>query len=102
MPAWLVELTRADGSGRDGRTVTQPNVWTAMLGDGIPEGRRNASLHRLAGHLLRRWIDVDVTADLVHLVNEARCRPPLLRSEVDHVVDSAAQLEVRRLRKRGR
>ena len=40
-----------------------------MLRDGIPKGQRNNSLASLTGHLLRRWIDVDVVVELVHLVN---------------------------------
>jgi hypothetical protein len=35
-------------------------------------------------------------AELAHLVNERRFRPPLEREEVDQVIDSIAEREARR------
>jgi len=93
MPAWLLELTRAESSGRE--VATPPDVWTAML-DVIPKGERNASLARLAGYFLRHYVDVDLAAGLVHLVNATRCTTPLPRVEVDRIVDSISRAELRR------
>ncbi len=71
-------------------------VWLSMLRDGVPAGRRNKQLARITGHLLRRYIDVDLTAELVHLINATKCTPPLPAAEVDRIIDSIAQSEVRR------
>lgn len=96
MPRWLVELTSAERVG--GTVATPPEVWTSMLRDGIPDGRRNASLTSLAGHLLRRWVDYDVVLWLMQGVNANYCRPPLPADEVAGIVDSIATSEARRLR----
>jgi Bifunctional DNA primase/polymerase, N-terminal/Primase C terminal 1 (PriCT-1) len=99
MPDWLDDAVAqsAQGNGR-----AQPaSTWLRLL-DGIPTGERNDDLTRLAGHLLRRRIDVDVTTVLVHLVNEARCRPSLPHEEVERLLESVARAELRRRRGAGR
>jgi hypothetical protein len=91
LPAWIT-------AGRQqGGEAAAPTVWQAMLRDGIQEGARNGSLASVAGHLLRRWVDVDLVVLLVHQVNERSCRPPLPRGEVDRIIDSVASCEARRL-----
>lgn len=102
MPAWLIEMTRADNLSAGSGTVTSPRVWTTMLRDGIPDGQRNASLARLTGHLFRKWLDVELTAEIVHLVNAHRCRPPLSARAVDGIIDSIAAREAKRLLDGGR
>lgn len=71
-----------------------------MLVDGIRDGSRNVDLTSLTGYLLRRWVAVDVTAALVHLVNEHRCRPPTPSDEVDDLIDSISRAELRRRKAR--
>jgi hypothetical protein len=97
MPPWLVELL-VDGRQAGGRVPASasPDEWVWMLRDGIPDGRRNTSLAGLCGFLLRRYIYVDLAAEIVHLVNEHRCRPPKPRGEVDRIIDSIAGIEARR------
>jgi hypothetical protein len=68
-----------------------------MLRTGIPMGQRNVALTRLTGHLIRRWLDVDLVAELIHLVNEERCCPRLPEDEVERILDSVASAEARRL-----
>jgi len=93
MPAWLITLICAE---HDDGHAAPPDVWTAMIVNGIRDGSRNVDLARLTGYLLRRWVAVDVTAALVHLVNEYRCRPPKSRAEVDAIIDSISRSELRR------
>lgn len=83
-----------------GRTATPNpvNVWLSIVRDGVRAGSRNHQLTRLIGHLLRRGIDVDVAAELLHLVNSQRCHPPLSASEVDRIVESICAAELRRRR----
>jgi hypothetical protein len=101
MPDWLVEATRDHRDGDGGAAATDPSVWISMLTDGLEDGRRNVSLARLTGYLLRHYVDVDLVAELVHLLNEAKCRPPTPRCEVDRIIDSIAKREACR-RRRGR
>jgi Bifunctional DNA primase/polymerase, N-terminal/Primase C terminal 1 (PriCT-1) len=98
MPPWLIDL--ACEARTTERAPAPPSVWTAMVRDGIPEGQRNASLARLTGHLLRRWLDVELAAELVALVNEHRCRPPLPTAELERIIDSIATREAQRLQGR--
>ena len=72
-----------------------------IVRDGLAEGERNDGLARLTGHLLRRYVDVDLVGELVTLVN-GRCRPPLDIEEVDQIVESIAAIELRRRERAGR
>ena len=63
---------------------------------GIEAGTRNEQLARLVGHLLRRYVDVDLASEIALLVNEHRARPPLPREELDRIIDSIAAREARR------
>jgi hypothetical protein len=100
MPNWLVDATRDHPAGSR-RPAVPPETWVTLLRDGIPgpregaKGQRNCTLARLVGHLLSRNVDVDVAAELVHAVNQARCRPPMPADEVDRVIDSIARRELR-------
>ena len=62
----------------------------------VTEGRRNDTLARLAGHLLRRWVDPLVTLEFLLTWNAMRCRPPLDESEVFTIVNSIAGRELKR------
>lgn len=92
MPAWLVEACGAHAAP-GGRT----NI-ASLSGQEIVEGGRNATLTRLTGHLLRRYVDPRLALDLVAAFNEARCRPPLAPAEVLKIVESIAGRELRRRR----
>ena len=91
MPPWLHEM-----AGKPGRPEGAPPELRKSIRDGIPEGSRNAELTRLTGYLLRRFVPVDLAADLVGLVNQSCCRPPLPECEVDRIIDSIAGREWRR------
>lgn len=92
LPGWLGERLAVRENGAQPRTPT--SVWVGIARDGLPEGQRNDGLARLAGLLLRR-LDVDLAAELVHLVN-GRCRPPLPPGDVDRIIDSIARRELQR------
>jgi len=74
---------------------TPATAWLTLL-QGIPAGDRNNQLARLAGHLLRRYVHVDVAGEIVHMVNENRCKPPLPAEEVDRTFESICAAEARR------
>ncbi len=93
MPAWLLaRVTERDSSAR---APVPSSEWIAIFRDGLGEGKRNHGLARLSGHLLRRYVDVDLARELVLLANE-RCRPPLSVGEVERILDSIAGRELRR------
>ncbi len=91
IPAWLLERLRTPQGARESSPASE---WLQIV-RGVEEGARNQSLARLVGHLLRRYVDVDLVAEMAQLVN-GRFRPPLPAAEVDQIVDSIAALEARR------
>ena len=93
MPAWLVQaLAQTSGSG----SAQDPSVWRRLAAEGVSEGGRNIAVARLGGHLMRRWVDAEVTHELLQAWNEARCRPPLTPEEVTKIVGSIARKELQR------
>lgn len=93
VPAWLLALIEQPPGGPAGRKPAAE--WLSMLRDGVPDHRHDR-LAAITGHFLRRYIDVDLAAELVHLINEQRCRPPLPHEEVDRVFESICAAEQRR------
>jgi hypothetical protein len=93
LPAWLHGLMTAHAANGRKTPVAE---WVALVRDGAAEGHRNDQLTRLVGHLLRRNVDVDLTAELAHLVNAYRFQPPLDPGEVDRTINSIAAAELRR------
>jgi hypothetical protein len=90
IPNWLVELTAKPATNG---TMTN---WAQFAVSKIGEGERNSSLARLTGHLLRRYVDAVLTAQLVLSWNQANCAPPLPEAEVLTIVRSIAAKELRR------
>ena len=70
--------------------------WRAIASGVVEEGRRNDTLARLSGHLLRHHIDPYVALDLVRAFNATRCQPALADEEVVSVVNSIARREAER------
>lgn len=97
LPRWLHQ--RIDGGPPGGvRKRTAAAEWLTVARDGVDEGARHVQLTRVVGHLLRKYVDVDLVGELAHLVNEHRFKPPLSTAEVDRVVDDIAAKELRRRR----
>ena len=96
LPAWITAERVSSGPQR-----TPTSEWIAIVRDGLPTGGRNHGLARLVGHLLARDIDARLAHEIAHLINTARCTPPLSRREVDAIVESIAGREAHK-RTRGR
>ncbi len=92
-PAWLVEIARTKAPAAEVRPAEE---WVALLREGVNEGNRDQTLTRLAGHLLRRYVDPHVVLELLRVWNAARCRPPLDVAQVEKVVLSVMRKELRR------
>lgn len=84
MPAWL----RAIAAGHPAHPGHPAEYWRSLVAQGVDEGRRNASLASLAGHLLWRDVDPDVVLELLLSWNRVRCRPALADEEVAATVAS--------------
>jgi hypothetical protein len=95
VPQWLLDKITAPAVVPT-KALAVSNGWADLIRDGAGEGCRNDSIARLAGYLLRGRIDAEVALEITLLVNEARCRPPLPRTEVMTTVDSIAALELKR------
>jgi len=92
-PGWLLSmLAKPEGQGLS-RTIED---WRQLVNQGVPEGKRNASVASITGILLRRFIDPWIVLDLVLAWNKTKCQPPLSDDEVAVTVDSVAKLEARR------
>jgi len=92
-PEWLFAIILTT---RRQRAPELPENWRLLVADGVREGRRNEAIARLAGHLLRKYLDPYVTLDLCRAWNSFRCRPPLPDHEVTRTVESIAARELRR------
>ena len=97
-PEWLLSLLRKSTGGQ----ATPASDWRALVQQGATEGERNTAVARLAGHLLRRFVDPYVTLELVQAWNAAANQPPLDPAEVQQTVDSIARREMQRREARGR
>ena len=99
LPPWLLALlTRPDVlshvNGHKAPTPTEE--WRALVGTEIAEGRRNDAVARLAGYLLRHWLDGFVALELLRSFNLTHCRPPLAETEIETTFASIAKREMDR------
>jgi len=60
-------------------------------GEAIPEGQRNSQLTRVAGKMRRTGLSESEMRAALRAVNQERCNPPLLETEVDAIAASVAR-----------
>jgi hypothetical protein len=89
-PGWLLAKQKGVAA-----TATLSPEWRTLI-EGVREGRRNGSLARLAGHLLRHHVNAFVALGLLQSWNATHCTPPLPAAEVEQIVNSIAGKELRR------
>jgi hypothetical protein len=92
MPAWIVAALEEPA----GKQAMPAETWRNLVRNGVTEGQRNEALAKLAGHLLRHFIDPHVALELLMAWNAARCRPPLSTAEITTTVNSIARRELAR------
>jgi hypothetical protein len=95
MPAWLAAVAQEPAV----KQAAPAESWRNLVRDGIAEGARNEATAKLAGHLLRHFVDPLVVLELITIWNEARCRPPLPQDEIITTVDSISRRELARRQK---
>lgn len=94
-PQWLLDRIAAPAKG-NGNGATPPSKWRELVATGVAEGQRNISVTKLAGLLLRRYVDPIITLDLLQAWNAMHCRPPLPPTDVETICNSIAGREMRR------
>jgi hypothetical protein len=104
-PEWLLDIVagrkrafaRRGGDESAGAPEPTPSaVWRGLLDQDHQGSRREAAIARVAGLLLRRYVDPYAALGICHIFNERRCREPLARTEVLRIVDSIAEREAER------
>lgn len=91
MPRWL-RLWVHDDPARPGHPAAH---WRALAHEGVPRGKRNATIASFTGHLLWRGVDPAVVLELMLGWNRLRCRPPLPDDEVARTVESIVRMHER-------
>jgi hypothetical protein len=71
-------------------------AWHELASQEVENGKRNTTIAKFAGHLLRYYVDPRVALELLLAWNATHCQPPLPRSEVIRTVDSIAGKELKR------
>ncbi len=97
IPQAVLDLTRDQkGSHQKPKAPTENWVLNALRGP-IPDGERNATAARLAGHFLAKLgNDVDEVTSLLELWTQTACIPPMEPRDLRDTVESIARLEASR------
>jgi hypothetical protein len=102
-PDWLIEKVIRRGRNSDSESAARPvppsAEWAKLVTGPITEYRDMAAA-RLAGHLFRRWVDVDVVITLMQDWNLKHCVPPLTDSELLRILNRIADKEAARLERK--
>jgi hypothetical protein len=106
-PEWLVKrLTTVKGVSTMGMPIAPipSDVWAQLTRQPITEYHGHVAA-RIAGHLLRHNVDIELAAGLLHSWNSAWCRPPLGYHELNDLFSricnrEAARIEAELRRKR--
>lgn len=91
LPEWVVEASRVQES-----EARPTEDWRELTSGTVEPGQRNQKLAELAGYLLRKRVDVEVTLNLMQAWNRAVCAPPMPPREVERTTRSIAAREERR------
>lgn len=92
MTPWMVAALQEPAH----KQAATPDSWRTLIREGVAEGARNDALARVAGHLLRRYVDPHVALELLLAWNATRCRPPLPPGDIVVTVNSIARRELAR------
>jgi hypothetical protein len=92
-PDWLLARL-AERTVKERRQAIPPEVWQRLTEP--VRDYPDAAAARVAGHLLRRWVDPYLVAGLLHAWNQAYVRPPLADDELRRILDRVARLESQR------
>jgi Bifunctional DNA primase/polymerase, N-terminal/Primase C terminal 1 (PriCT-1) len=94
LPDWIAKPASNPFTAHSGST--SKTCWGPMISSDVGEGARNKTLAKIAGYLLRRYVDIDVSCEMLSLWNAAHCKPPLNDDELNKIIGSICKAEMRR------
>ena len=83
------------------KSSAAPPAWRELAAGGVAEGERNSTITKLAGYLLRRYVEPGLVLELLRAFNATRCTPPLPAADVRRIVDSICGAELKRRHRHG-
>jgi hypothetical protein len=100
-PDWLIEKLAARATNSTNCAPVPSTKWAKLVAGPITEYRDMAAA-RIAGHLFRRWVDIDVVVSLMRGWNVMHCVPPLTDGELISILNRIADREAMRLERENR
>jgi hypothetical protein len=92
-PQWLLDRIVTPG----GKPVTMPIAECRdLFHNAISEGRRNDTIARIVGHMLRHRVDPLIVVEIAAALNAVKCVPPLPADEVLTICNSICARELKR------
>jgi hypothetical protein len=95
-PDWLIALVGKARNAAGAPAATPPEGWRSFVDDTFDGSHRGWAIAKLAGLLLRRYLDPFVALSLCRLFNDSRCTDPLDDIEVNRIVNRIAAREAER------
>jgi hypothetical protein len=93
VPQFIQDLT---GQSKAEITKKPIGFWAKFYAQGADKGRRNDSIAKFAGYLLRMNVDALLVVEIIMAWNKEKIKPPLNENEILRTLDSIAQLEIQR------
>jgi hypothetical protein len=100
-PDWLIEKLSVRSNNNVVALPKPSNDWAKLVAGPITEYRDMAAA-RIAGHLFRRWVDIDVAVSLMRAWNTMHCIQPLTDGELIRILNRIADREATRLERESR
>ena len=83
-------------SERTNGRATPAAEWQQLFTSDIPEGQRDCTLTRMTGKLLRHCVNAAAVLGIMQALNIARGKPPLPPEDIERIVESIAERELKR------
>ena len=93
-PEWLIDIVARRQTREP--VATPPEPWRSFIDDAYEGSHRGHAVARLAGLLLRKFVDPYLVVSLCQIFNTDRCVEPLARAEVFRIVNDIARREADR------
>jgi hypothetical protein len=100
-PPWLVEAVAKRRTVSGAVSATPAEGWRTFVDDDHDGSHRGYAVAKLAGALLRKYLDPLVALSLCQMFNESRCTPSLEAAEVAEIVNRIARAEAQRREQAG-
>ena len=94
IPQWLIDLVQSKGGGA--APASSPEAWRTFINNTYEGSQRPRAIAKLAGLLLRKYVEPLVALDLARLFNAAHCQPPLHDEEAVRIVRDITKREKQR------